>query len=129
MKSVSSLTDFVREQMLEKTDVKEQIAILLKRFDELNKAHAAVVHAREQYNHLKPLVEFAVQYGELSAEIEKIEEMLTAVPAWFAEKKISLIENAIAETSGLLEQANFSLKSILDETKILNNTASTFINE
>ncbi len=121
MKSVSSLTDFVREQMLEKTDVKEQIAILLKRFDELNKAHAAVVHAREQYNHLKPLVEFAVQYGELSAEIEKIEEMLTAVPAWFAEKKISLIENAIAETSGLLEQANFSLKSILDETKILNN--------
>lgn len=121
MKSVSSLTDFVREQMLEKTDVKEQIAILLKRFDELNKAHAAVVHAREQYNHLKPLVEFAVQYGELSAEIEKIEEMLTAVPAWFAEKKISLIENAIAETTNQLEQANYILKSIEDELKRLEN--------
>ncbi|MBK8088884.1 MAG: ATP-dependent exonuclease SbcCD, C subunit-like protein [Chitinophagaceae bacterium] len=121
MKSVSSLTDFVREQMLEKTDVKEQIAILLKRFDELNKAHAAVVHAREQYNHLKPLVEFAVQYGELSSEIEKIEEMLTAVPAWFAEKKISLIENAIAETTNQLEQANYTLKSIEDELKRLEN--------
>ena len=47
MKSVSSLTDFVREQMLEKTDVKEQIIALLKRFDDLNKAHAAVVHTRE----------------------------------------------------------------------------------
>jgi uncharacterized protein YPO0396 len=121
MKSVSSLTDFVREQMLEKTDVKEQISILLKRFDDLNKAHAAVVHAREQYNHLKPLVEFAVQYGELSAEIEKIEEMLTAVPAWFAEKKISLIENAITETSNHLEQANITLKAIQDEIKILDN--------
>lgn len=31
MKSVSSLTDFVKEQMLERTDVKEQIAALLKR--------------------------------------------------------------------------------------------------
>lgn len=121
MKSVSSLTDFVREQMLEKTDVREQISILLKRFDDLNKAHAAVVHAREQYNHLKPLVEFAVQYGELSAEIEKIEEMLTAVPAWFAEKKINLIENAITETNNHLEQANLTLKVIQDEIKILDN--------
>jgi uncharacterized protein YPO0396 len=121
MKSVSSLTDFVREQMLEKTDVKEQIGILLKRFDELNKAHAAVVHAREQYNHLKPLVEFAVEHGKLNAEIEKIEEMLAVVPAWFAEKKIHLIENAITETSYQLEQANLTLKAILNDTKILDN--------
>ena len=121
MKSVSSLTDFVREQMLEKTDVKDQITILLKRFDELNKAHAAVVHAREQYNHLKPLVEYAVEYGGLSMEIEKIEEMLAAVPAWFAEKKISLIEKAIAETTNLLEQSNLALKGILEETKLLDD--------
>jgi uncharacterized protein YPO0396 len=121
MKSVSSLTDFVREQMLEKTDVKEQIKVLLNRFDELNKAHAAVVHAREQYNHLKPLVEFAVQYGELNTEIERIEEMLSAVPAWFAEKKINLIENAINETNNLLEQANLVLKTIQDETRLLDN--------
>jgi uncharacterized protein YPO0396 len=119
MKSVSSLTDFVREQMLEKTDVKEQIGILLKRFDELNKAHAAVVHKREQYNHLKPLVEFAIEHGKLNAEIEKIEEMLAVVPAWFAEKKIHLIENAITETSYQLEQANLTLKAIQNDTKIL----------
>jgi uncharacterized protein YPO0396 len=121
MKSVSSLTDFVREQMLEKTDVKEQIAVLLKRFDELNKAHAAVVHAREQYEHLKPLVEFAVQYGILHAEIEKIEEMLTVVPVWFAEKKISLIENAVTETTNDLEAANLALRSILEEYRIADN--------
>lgn len=121
MKSVSSLTDFVREQMLEKTDVKEQIAVLLKRFDELNKAHAAVVHAREQYEHLRPLVEFAVQYGELNTEIEKIEEMLSVVPVWFAEKKITLIENAISETSGDLDLAHITLKSIQDDYKIADN--------
>lgn len=121
MKSVSSLTDFVREQMLEKTDVKEQIGVLLKRFDDLNKAHAAVVHAREQYNHLKPLVEYAVQYGEVNAEIEKIEEMLTVIPAWFAEKKLHLIENAIRDAEGDLEIANLILKAIQEESEQLDN--------
>jgi len=121
MKSVSSLTDFVREQMLEKTDVKEQIGVLLKRFDELNKAHAAVVHAREQYNHLKPLVEFAVQYGEVSAEIDKIEEMLTVIPAWFAEKKIGLIQTAIAQANSDLELASLTLEGIQEETTLLDN--------
>lgn len=121
MKSVSSLTDFVREQMLEKTDVKEQIGVLLKRFDELNKAHAAVVNAREQYNHLKPLVEFAVQYGEVSAEIERIEEMLTVIPAWFAEKKVSLIEKAIQDAKNDLEAASLTLKAIQEEAALLDN--------
>lgn len=121
MKSVSSLTDFVREQMLEKTDVKEQIGVLLKRFDELNKAHAAVVHAREQYNHLKPLVESAVQYGQVNAEIEKIEEMLTVIPAWFAAKKVHLIEKAILDAENDLEIAKLTLKTIQDEAKLLDD--------
>lgn len=121
MKSVSSLTDFVREQMLEKTDVKEQIAVLLKRFDELNKAHTAVVHSREQYNHLKSLVEYAVQYGEMNAEIEGIEEMLTVIPAWFAERKIGLYQTAIADTTNDIELANLTLKGLQDELKLLDN--------
>lgn len=121
MKSVSSLTDFVREQMLEKTDVKEQIVVLLKRFDELNKAHAAVVHFREQYNHLKPLVEYAVQYGEVNAEIETIEEMLTVLPVWFAEKKISLYESAISDITNDIDLANLTLKAFQDEISLLDN--------
>jgi len=121
MKSVSSLTDFVREQMLEKTDVKEQITVLLKRFDELNKAHAAVVHSREQYNHLKPLVEYAVQYGEMYMEIETIEEMLVVVPAWFAEKKLGLYQIAIKVNENDIELANLTLKALQDESKIADN--------
>lgn len=95
MKSVSSLTDFVREQMLERTDVKEQIATLLKRFDDLNKAHAAVVTAREQHQILKPLVENAIEFGKVITEIENLEAMLEVMPAWFAAKKIALLQTAI----------------------------------
>lgn len=103
MKSVSSLTDFVREQMLERTDVKEQISALLKRFDDLKKAHEAVVHAREQYQILKPLTEASVEYGSISRDIENIEAMLEIAPAWFAERKSELLHKAIAQAENDLE--------------------------
>lgn len=99
MKSVNSLTDFVREQMLERTDVKEQIGQLLKRFDDLNKAHSAVVNAREQYQILKPLTEACIEYGNVMREIGEIESMLEVMPAWFADSKIHLLDKAIAEKS------------------------------
>lgn len=104
MKAVSSLTDFVREQMLERTDVKEQIAALIKRFDDLNKAHAAVVHAREQHQILKPLTEACIEYGNVTREIEEIEAMLETMPTWFAEKKLRLLKKAVEHASEELEK-------------------------
>ncbi|MEX2233514.1 MAG: ATP-binding protein [Cyclobacteriaceae bacterium] len=95
MKSVSSLTDFVREQMLERTDVKEQTTALLKRFDDLNKSHSAVVHAREQHQILKPLIEDSITYGTVSREIDNIEAMLEVIPAWFSIQKKQLLLHAI----------------------------------
>ncbi|MCW3464388.1 ATP-binding protein [Chitinophaga nivalis] len=104
MKSVSSLTDFVREQMLERTDVKDQIATLLKRFDDLNKAHAAVVHAREQYQILKPLTEACIAYGDVTREMEDIEAMMEVMPIWFSEKKRRLLEEAIENETEILRK-------------------------
>lgn len=114
MKSVSSLTDFVREQMLERTDVKEQVAALLKRFEDLKKAHEAVVHAREQHQILKPLTEACVEYGNVSREIENIETMLEIAPAWFAEKKWDLLHKAI-------EQAETDLEKLTQQQQIISN--------
>lgn len=124
MKAVSSLTSFVREQMLERTDVKEQITALLKRFDDLNKSHDAVKHAREQYEILKPLTEAITNYELVSKNIEEAETMMEVVPAWFADSKKQLLEEAITETAQQLEeneqlQANLSKeKDELDQKKL-----------
>jgi uncharacterized protein YPO0396 len=115
MKSVSSLTDFVREQMLERTDVKEQIAALLKRFEDLKKAHEAVVHAREQYQILKPLTEACVEYGNVSRAIEDIEAMLEIIPAWFAEQKIELLRRAIENATSELEKLTQQKQRITEQ--------------
>ncbi len=114
MKSVSSLTDFVREQMLERTDVKEQVALLLKRFEDLKKAHEAVVHAREQHQILKPLTEACLEYGSVSREIENIEALLEMAPAWFAERKRDLLNKAI-------EQAEADLEKLIQQQQLINN--------
>lgn len=114
MKSVSSLTDFVRDQMLERTDVKEQVAALLKRFEDLKKAHEAVVHAREQYHILKPLTEACVEYGNVSREIENIETLLEIAPVWFAERKWHLLRKAI-------EQAETDLEKLTQQQQIISN--------
>ncbi|MHA4812627.1 ATP-binding protein [Flavitalea flava] len=121
MKSVSSLTDFVREQMLERTDVKEQITSLLKRFDDLNKAHGAVVNAREQFQLLKPLTEFSVEYGKTGREIENIEMMLGVIPAWFAEQKQQLLRDVIAKTLEDLDVASKIQKRLAEQKDELEN--------
>ncbi|WP_294290273.1 ATP-binding protein [uncultured Chryseobacterium sp.] len=129
MKSVSSLTDFVREQMLEKTDVKEQIEALLKRFDDLNKAHAAVVHTREQYQILKPLAEASETYEKVTREIEDIEAMLEVMPVWFAEKKWELLEQAITEAHQELEKTTQQLHTITQEIEAWEERRQTIIQD
>lgn len=129
MKSVSSLTDFVREQMLERTDVKEQIIALLKRFDDLNKAHAAVVHTREQHLILKPLTEACLEYGNVSLEIENIEAMLEVMPIWFAEKRWRLLEQAIEDAKRELEKVVQQQQRIVQELDDLENRRQTIVQD
>lgn len=121
MKAVSSLTEFVREQMLERTDVREQIATLLRRFDDLNKAHAAVVNAREQFNILKPLTEAAIEYGDIGREIDTVEAMVNVIPAWFAVQKQGLLETAIATARDEQELALRMQQQLAEEQQTLEN--------
>lgn len=122
MKSVSSLTDFVREQMLEKTDVREQIAALLKRFEDLKKAHEAVVHAREQYYILKPLVGSCRDYDEVVRQIDDLESMLTVLPVWFAERKWALLQTAIEDAKKDLDRLSLQQQRWRDELNVLEET-------
>ena len=56
MKSVGNLTDFVRNHMLEPFEVAPRIAALVEHFDDLDRAHAAVLKAKRQVELLTPLV-------------------------------------------------------------------------
>ena len=118
MKSVSSLTSFVRDQMLERTEIKVQLEELKKRFDDLNKAYAAVQEARKQRDILKPIVDLSISYSNYEKGIQEINNILQSIPSYFASKKIALLEKEIELCEGKLNQLNNQLANIDEELRI-----------
>ena len=112
MKSVSSLTLFVREQMLDRTEIKSHIEDLKKRFDDLNKAYAAVQEARKQRDILLPLVEYCETFRKLEDRRTDIDNIISAVPAYFASRKIDLLQSEIADCERKLRQITGQLTAI-----------------
>jgi len=95
MKSVGNLTDFVREHMLEAFDVETRIAALIHHFDDLNRAHAAVLKAKDQVARLQPLVADCVRHGELTAQVDDLRGAREALKAYFAGLKAQLLEKRL----------------------------------
>jgi uncharacterized protein YPO0396 len=91
MKSVGNLTDFVRGHMLEPFDVLPRIQALITHFDDLNRAHEAVVKAKRQVALLTPLVEDCNHHAELVAETEELRACRDALKPYFARLKAELL--------------------------------------
>ena len=96
MKSVGNLTEFVRGHMLEPFDVEPRIAALIKHFDDLNRAHEAVLRARHQIEHLTPLVADCESHAGLVAEVEALRQCREALRPFFAGLKRDLLDARIA---------------------------------
>lgn len=123
MKSVSSLTGFVREQMLERTNIQEQIEELKKRFDNLHQAHAAVMEARRQRDILTPLTHLNHDYSEADQLMHDIDFMLSdVIPCYFADKKIHLLHQEITNCKRKLSQLDSQIKQAEKELDTSRNT-------
>lgn len=95
MKSVGNLTEFVREHMLEAFDVAPRIDALIHHFDDLNRAHEAVLKARAQVEALTPLVEDCRQHAGVVAERRHWESQRDALKPYFAQLKGKLLEQRL----------------------------------
>ncbi|MFZ0158231.1 MAG: ATP-binding protein, partial [Kineosporiaceae bacterium] len=69
MKAVTDLNDFVRTHMLEPFDAKSAIETLITHFDDLTRAHDAVVRARAQLEALTPLLAECDAHDALAAAV------------------------------------------------------------
>jgi uncharacterized protein YPO0396 len=96
MKSVGNLTDFVREHMLEPFDVTPRIDALLHHFDDLNRAHAAVLKAKQQIERLTPLVADCDTHTQLEKEVGQLRECREALAPFFAVHKKKLLKKRMA---------------------------------
>ena len=95
MKSVGNLTDFVRQHMLEAFDVKPRLDALIAHFDDLNRAHAAVIKARRQIQCLEPLIADCDRYAQLNERISNLRTTRDTLKPWFATMKLGLIDKRL----------------------------------
>lgn len=96
MKSVGNLTDFVRNHMLEPFDVAPRIDALLTHFDDLNRAHEAVLKAKRQVELLTPLVSDCQRHESLVTELAELKQCRDGLHAYFAGLKLTLLQQRIA---------------------------------
>jgi uncharacterized protein YPO0396 len=92
MKSVGNLTEFVRQHMLESFAVEARIDALMAHFDNLNRAHEAVLKAKAQIERLSPLIAECDQHAALTGEVDAMRGCRDALRAFFAGLKAGLLE-------------------------------------
>lgn len=95
MKQVANLTDFVRAQMLNKTDIDQTIDTVIRRFEELNAAYNAVQKARDQLKLLEPITNRWQDYERLETEIADLTQLAEELPIFFAYHKAQLYKEEL----------------------------------
>ncbi len=95
LKSVGNLTEFVRDHMLEPFAVDERIEQLIGHFDDLDRAHQAVVDARRQVEALTPLIGDADRFESGEQQVLALRAAREALQAYFADLRAKLLEDRI----------------------------------
>lgn len=103
MKQVENITSFVRSNMLEEDDVASRISNLIHHFDDLKKAHDAVLRAKDQIALLAPIRDGAAQHARLSADDDLARAQRDQLHPWFTDRKLrlSLEHQAELERTGV----------------------------
>ncbi len=96
MKSVGNLTDFVREHMLEPFEMEPRTGALIQHFDDLNRAHEAVLKAKAQIERLEPLCSDCEQHAEACAEADGLRACRDALRTHFAGLKADRLRKRLA---------------------------------
>jgi len=122
LKSIGNLTSFVREHMLESSEIDTKIDELCKNFSELNHAHNLVLRAKEQIALLKPIDTEAKNYEKLLADKEESRKMRDTLHTYFSMFKKALVATKIEELSLEVIKTESAKKRINERLKELQDT-------
>jgi len=115
MKSVGNLTEFVRDHMLEPFDVAPRIDALIGHFDDLNRAHEAVLKAKQQVELLTPLVSNCDRHAQLANVNAELRSSREALRPYFAQLKLGLLGMRITSLREEQERLNTRIASLSEQ--------------
>jgi len=117
MKSVGNLTEFVREHMLQPEPVGERIETLIRHFDDLDRAHAAVLRARDQIGQLQPIVSDLDEHAEHLQAAQRHRACRDALGVWFGRHRLALLETKRDTLERDIQRLGERIESAEDELR------------
>jgi uncharacterized protein YPO0396 len=117
LKSVGNLTEFVRAHMLESFDVAPRIRALIEHFEDLNRAHEAVLKAKRQVEMLEPLVADWERHGELAKNADELRACRDALGPWFAGLKRDLLHTRLASLEDELARHRAAVERLEEQRR------------
>jgi uncharacterized protein YPO0396 len=96
MKSVGNLTQFVREHMLEPFDAARATRDIVDHFEDLTRAHEAVLRAQAQLDALTPLLADCDAHDKVVAETTALTAQREALRFYYADHKARLVERQLS---------------------------------
>ncbi|HCB2601968.1 TPA: hypothetical protein OT044_000857 [Citrobacter koseri] len=118
MKSVGSVTDFVRHNMLEQPDIEKQLLELERNYDALRGLHDAVVAARQKIQLLEPVSRLGDEAKQAAQERETYNRSRNVLEPWMSTKAIVLYRSRLER-----QQQDLAKQAI--ELDNLDNSAMT----
>jgi len=115
LKSVGNLTDFVRSHMLEPFDVAPRISALIGHFEDLNRAHEAVLKAKRQIEMLEPLVADCDRHRELAQTADNLRACRDALRPWFATLKLDLLDKRLTSLNEELTRHRVAIERLEEQ--------------
>ncbi len=119
MKAVDNLNEFVRSHMLEPFDMTARVNDLIDHFDNLTKAHEAVLRARDQLALLDPLMADLDLHDELSQRIDHLDQLRTALPYFFARRADVRLAGRHDQLVEAIAEADRSLERLDSQRRVL----------
>ncbi|MCX7774147.1 MAG: ATP-dependent exonuclease SbcCD, C subunit-like protein [Clostridia bacterium] len=112
LKSVGNLTAFVREHMLEPFEVRSRIDALVAHFENLNRAHEAVLKAKRQIEMLEPLTADYDRHVELKRTTDNLRSCRDCLRPWFAVQKTGLLERRLSALNEELARHDLAINRL-----------------
>lgn len=119
LKSVGNLTGFVRTHMLEPFEIAPRIDALIGHFDDLNRAHEAVLKAKDQVEMLEPLIADCDRHALLEQSAQQLRGCREALRPWFAGLKLELLQQRLGRLEEELKRHNARIEGLVEQRQAL----------
>lgn len=122
LKSIDNLTNFMRYQMLEKSDIDDKVGELCNDFAELSHLHKLVLDAKEQITILARLEKDAKNYKEAEQNYKLYTQMAEKIPNFLARYRIEQKEQKLLELQREQTKTASTIERLQNEKRVLQDT-------